>query len=241
MQQLRRFGILARDRNGEIANTVRFSIGTPQENNLVLQALGVTVADNASQLTLRLFGAQRKTKETDIAVTVNLDAPDFLNIDTGIGFFDHMLEQIATHGGFGLALTCKGDLKTGPHHSIEDCALALGEALKNALGDKRGIGRYGFTTPLDEALAQISIDLSGRPSFVFTGNLAKESIHEMPSEMVLHFFQSFTTALGAAIHLTVQGENTHHMVEAAFKATGRALRQAFRREGTDLPSTKGIL
>ena len=144
-----------------------------------------------------------------------------------------MLEQIALHGGFGLELHCKGDLHIDTHHSIEDCALALGEALKKALSDKRGIGRYGFTTPLDEALAQVSIDLSGRPSFALTGVLS--------DEMIPHFFRSFATSLGASIHLTVSGENTHHRVEAAFKATGRALRQAFRREGTRLPSTKGAL
>lgn len=239
MQQLRRFGILARDRNSEIPNTVRFSIGTPEENNLVLQALGVTVT--AVELTPRLFSSHRGTKETSIDVTVNLDAPSFQNIDTGIGFFDHMLAQISTHGGFGLALTCKGDLHIDPHHTIEDCALALGETLKAALGDKRGIARFGFTAPLDEALAQVTIDLSGRPYFVFSGNLPALMVGEMPSEMAPHFFQSLATALCASIHLAVQGDNTHHMIEAAFKATGRALRQAFAREGNTLPSTKGVL
>ena len=241
MRQLRSFGILARDRNSEIANTVRFSIGTPEENNLVLQALGVTVTETEAQLTPRLFSAHRGTKETDIAVTVNLDAPNFLKVDTGIGFFDHMLEQLATHGGFGLALSCKGDLRIDPHHSIEDCALALGEVLKAALGDKRGIARFGFTAPLDEALAQVTIDLSGRPYFGFTGTLPAISVGEMPCEMVPHFFKSLSTSLNASIHLTMQGDNTHHMIEAAFKATGRALRQAFRREGNALPSTKGML
>jgi histidinol-phosphate aminotransferase/imidazoleglycerol-phosphate dehydratase/histidinol-phosphatase len=241
MQLLRRFGILARDRNSEIPNTVRFSIGTPEENNLVLQALGVTVVETAPELTPRLFSSHRGTKETDIDVTVNLDAPNFLKVDTGIGFFDHMLEQLATHGGFGLALYCKGDLRIDPHHSIEDCAIVLGETLAAALGDKRGIGRYGFTAPLDEALAVVTIDLSGRPYFEFEGTLPASIVGDMPSEMVPHFFQSLATSLSAAIHLTVQGDNTHHMIEAAFKATGRALRQAFRREGQNLPSTKGVL
>lgn len=239
MSELRRFGILARDRNNDIPNTVRFSIGTPEENTLVLQALGVTV--EAPPQTPRLFSARRKTKETSIDVTLDLDSPSFLKVETGIGFFDHMLEQVATHGGFGLELHCKGDLHIDPHHSIEDCALALGEAMKNALGNKRGIGRYAFTTPLDEALAQLVIDLSGRPCFVFTGRLPAPNIGEMPSDMVPHFFQSLSAALGASIHLTVQGENAHHMAEAAFKALGRALRQAFRQEGTALPSTKGSL
>ncbi len=231
MRELKKYGILARDRNSEIPHTVRFSIGTPEENNLVLAALGVNV--KAPAPVQRLFSSRRKTKETRIDVTVNLDAPDFLKVDTGIGFFDHMLEQIAKHGGFGLQLKCQGDLHIDTHHSIEDCALALGEALRAALSDKRGIGRYGFTTPLDEALAQISIDLSGRPYFALKGSLS--------DDMIPHFFQSFANSLGAAIHLTVSGENTHHMIEAAFKATGRALRQAIRREGFDLPSTKGAL
>ena len=241
MGQLRRFGILARNRNSEIPNTVRFTIGTPEENNLVLQALGVAAEVLDSPSSLRLFSAHRGTKETTIDVTVNLDAPSFLQIDTGIGFFDHMLAQLASHGRFGLALTCKGDLHVDPHHSIEDCALALGEALSAALGDKRGAGRFGFTTPLDEALAQVTIDLSGRPSFVFTGSFPVATVGEMPSDMVPHFFQSLANALKASIHLAVQGENSHHMIEAAFKATGRALRQAFRREGQEIPSTKGVL
>jgi imidazoleglycerol phosphate dehydratase HisB len=241
MLQLRRHGILARDRNSILPNTVRLSIGTPAENNLVLQALGVTSKETATLLTPRLFSTHRQTKETTIDVTVNLDEPTFMKNDTGMGFFDHMLEQIAVHGEFGLALTCKGDLHVDPHHSIEDCALALGETIHNALGDKRGIGRYGFTTPLDEAVAQVIIDLSGRPYFVFEGKFPASHAGGMPSEMVPHFFQSLATALHASIHLTVQGENTHHMIEAAFKATGRALRQAFRREGLSLPSTKGTL
>ena len=241
MQTLRRYGILARDRSGEIANAVRLSIGTPAENNLVLQALGVTVAESAASLTPRLFSVHRGTKETAIDVTVNLDAPHFLNIDSGIGFFDHMLAQIATHGGFGLELHCKGDLHIDQHHSIEDCALALGEALKAALGDKRGIARFGFIAPLDEALAQVTIDLSGRPFCKFDGVLPAPSVGGMSSEMVPHFFHSLATALGAALHVTVRGDNAHHMTEAAFKATGRAMRQAFRREGQELPSTKGVL
>ncbi|MFY9288505.1 MAG: histidinol-phosphate transaminase [Alphaproteobacteria bacterium] len=243
MQQLKQFGILARDRSNDIPNTVRISISTPEDNNLVLKALGVTVNEPASTLTPRLFSKQRGTKETSIDVTVNLDAPNFLKVDTGIGFFDHMLSQLASHGGFGMELHCKGDLEIDQHHSIEDCALALGEALKAALGDKRGIARYGFTAPLDEAVAQVVIDLSGRPYFVFTGTLPAETVGEMSSEMVPHFFRSLSTAMGASIHLTVQGENTHHMVEASFKAAGRALRQAFAREGSPnaIPSTKGVL
>ena len=241
MQHMRRFNILPRDRNSEIPNSVRLSIGTPEENNLVLKALDVPVNTTAHDLTPRLFSSSRKTRETAIDVTVNLDAPNFLDISTGIGFFDHMLSQLASHGGFGLALRCKGDLEIDQHHSIEDCALALGEALKAALGEKRGIARFGFNAPLDEALAQVTVDLSGRPYFVFTGSYPAKQVGELNSEMVPHFFRSLATAMGASIHLTVQGENTHHMIEASFKATGRALREAFRREGKEIPSTKGIL
>ena len=241
MRHLRHFGILPRDRHSDVPHAVRLSIGSPEENNLVLQALGVTVTEAASDLTPRLFSTHRGTKETSIDLTVNLDAPNFLNIDTGIGFFDHMLAQIASHGGFGLELHCKGDLEIDQHHSIEDCALALGETLKAALGDKRGIARFGFTAPLDEALAQVTIDLSARPYCVFTGVFPAQTVGEMSSEMVPHFFHSLASSLGASIHMSVQGENTHHMIEACFKATGRALRQSFRREGQELPSTKGVL
>ena len=246
MERLRRFGILARDRHSEIPNTVRLSVSSPEDNNLVLRALDISPIERASELTPRLFSTRRATKETAIDVTVNLDAPNFLNVDTGIGFFDHMLTQLASHGGFGLELHCKGDLVIDQHHSIEDCALALGDALKAALGDKRGIARFGFTAPLDEALANVVIDLSGRPYFVFTGTLPSETVGEMSSEMVPHFFRSLATAMAASIHVTVQGENTHHMVEASFKAAGRALRQAFQRHNTSkgeesIPSTKGIL
>ncbi|MDD4617121.1 MAG: histidinol-phosphate transaminase [Alphaproteobacteria bacterium] len=239
MRKLQSFGILARNRDSEIPGAVRFSIGTPEENALVLKALDIAVEDASPPL--RLFSARRQTKETSIGVTVNLDDPGFLRIDTGIGFFDHMLEQVAIHGGFGLGLDCKGDLKVDMHHSIEDCGLALGEALKGALGDKRGIGRYGFTTALDEALAQATIDLSGRPYSVFDGKLPTPLCGQFPCEMTEHFFQSFAVALGASIHIAMQGDNSHHMVEAAFKAVGRALRQAFKREGTALPSSKGVL
>lgn len=241
MNHLRTFGILPRDRHNDIPNTVRLSIGSPEENNLILKALGINVPESAAILTPRLFSAQRVTKETKIDVTVNLDNSHFLAIDTGIGFFDHMLSQLASHGGFGLALTCKGDLVIDQHHSIEDCALALGDVLKAALGNKKGLTRFGFSAPLDEALANVVIDLSGRPYFVFTGQLPATSVGTMTSDMVPHFFRSLSTTLGAAIHITVQGENTHHMVEAIFKATGRALKQAFQRDGDHIPSTKGVL
>jgi imidazoleglycerol-phosphate dehydratase/histidinol-phosphatase len=184
---------------------------------------------------------RRSTKETDIEVTVNLDRPAPIAISTGIGFFDHMLEQIAKHGEFSLAVTCRGDLEVDEHHTVEDCALALGQALREALGDKRGIGRYGFVLPMDEALAQVAIDLSGRSYSVFTGRFGRDAVGGLPTELVPHFFRSLADSLGAAIHIEVKGENTHHMVEACFKGVGRALRRAIRVQGNELPSSKGVL
>lgn len=183
----------------------------------------------------------RKTRETDIRVAVNLDEGGPSEIDSGIGFYDHMLEQISRHGGFRLDLSCKGDLHIDEHHTVEDTAIALGTALREALGDKRGIGRYGFLLPMDEAEAKVSLDLSGRPYFVFRGELPGERVGGLPTELVPHFFHSLADSLGAALHIEVTGENTHHMVEICFKGVGRALRQALRLEGSDLPSTKGVL
>jgi imidazoleglycerol-phosphate dehydratase / histidinol-phosphatase len=189
----------------------------------------------------RVAAVVRKTKETDIKVDVNLDRETPIHIETGLGFFDHMLEQIAKHGGFSLQLSCKGDLHIDEHHTVEDCALALGQALKQALGDKRGIHRYGFLLPMDEALVQVAIDLSGRPYFVFEGKFGRDSVGQLPTELVPHFFRSLAETLGAAINIKVDGENTHHMIEACFKGVGRTLRQAFRITDTELPSTKGAL
>jgi imidazoleglycerol phosphate dehydratase HisB len=152
-----------------------------------------------------------------------------------------MLEQVARHGGFALELSCKGDLGIDEHHTVEDCALALGQALREALGDKVGIARFGFLLPMDEARAQVAIDLSGRAYAVFEGKFGRDNVGGLPTELVPHFFRSLADSLGAALHVSVQGENTHHMVEACFKGTGRALRQALRIEGTELPSSKGVL
>ena len=184
---------------------------------------------------------ERRTRETQIDVTVGLDRTAPVAISTGIGFFDHMLEQVARHGGFALELHCRGDLEVDEHHTVEDCALALGQALRQALGDKRGIARYGFLLPMDESQARVAIDLSGRPYAVFEGRFGRESVGGLPTELVPHFFRSLADSLGAAIHVQVQGENTHHMVEACFKGVGRALRQALRIEGSELPSSKGVL
>jgi len=192
-------------------------------------------------LTARRARVSRRTRETEIAVGVNLDETSPTAIATGIGFFDHMLEQLARHGGFALELTCTGDLEIDEHHTVEDCALALGEALRQALGSKVGIARYGFLLPMDEAEAQVAIDLSGRACAQFSGHFNREAVGGLPTELVPHFFRSLADSLGAAVHVSVKGENTHHMIEACFKSVGRALRQALRRESRDLPSTKGVL
>jgi imidazoleglycerol-phosphate dehydratase/histidinol-phosphatase len=192
-------------------------------------------------LLMRRAGTHRKTRETDIRIEVELDSSAACDIHSGIGFFDHMLEQLAKHGGFRLTLNCQGDLHIDEHHTVEDCALALGEALREALGDKRGIGRYGFLLAMDESSAQVAIDLSGRPYFVFDGQFARDQVGTLPTELVPHFFRSLAQTLGAALQITVRGDNTHHMIEACFKGVGRALRPALRREGYDLPSTKGAL
>jgi imidazoleglycerol-phosphate dehydratase/histidinol-phosphatase len=218
-------------------------------NNLGIRGLKVLARGETAyswpaivkELTARHATAHRKTRETDILVKVDLDTEGPISAKTGIGFFDHMLEQLAKHGGFSLQLECVGDLHIDEHHTIEDCAIALGEALKTALGDKRGLHRYGFLLPMDEARAQIAIDLSGRAFSVFEGRFGREQVGTMPTELVPHFFRSLADSVGAAIHVSVVGDNTHHMIEACFKGVGRALREALRREGHDLPSTKGTL
>lgn len=189
----------------------------------------------------RIGRARRKTRETDLSVEVDLDTPAGAEVATGIGFFDHMLEQLAKHGGFGLKLSCEGDLEVDEHHTVEDCALALGAALKEALGDRRGIGRFAFELPMDEADVKVLLDLSGRPWLKFKGRFERERVGGLPTELVEHFFRSLAEASGATLHIRVRGENTHHMIESCFKGVGRALRQAVAREGGDIPSTKGVL
>ena len=152
-----------------------------------------------------------------------------------------MLDQLAAHGDFRLEMSCSGDLEIDEHHTVEDCALALGQALNQALGERRGIGRYGFLLPMDESLAQVAIDLSGRPVIVFEAEFPRDAVGELSTEMVKHFFASLSQSLGAAIHMEVSGDNTHHMIEALFKGAGRALKPALARQGDALPSTKGVL
>ena len=189
----------------------------------------------------RVATYSRSTNETEIQVSVNLDAADDSRIETGIGFFDHMLEQVAKHGGFSLQLECQGDLHVDEHHTVEDVAICIGSALRDALGNKYGIGRYGFVLPMDESRCEVALDLSGRAAFDFDGHFERDSVGELSTEMVQHFFRSLAETMAAALHIRVRGENTHHMIEACFKCVGRALRQAFARTNDQIPSTKGTL
>jgi imidazoleglycerol-phosphate dehydratase/histidinol-phosphatase len=202
-----------------------------------------TWADVVTVLTpnQRIASDKRVTHETSVEVSVNLDQTTPIAIDTGLGFFDHMLEQIAKHGGFALRLKCVGDTNVDEHHTIEDTAITLGKALRLALGEKRGIARFGYLLPMDESEARVSLDLSGRAYCKFDGDFPRDRVGQLPTEMVRHFFQSLADSLGATIHISVVGENTHHMVEACFKAVGRTLRQAIQIENDNLPSTKGVL
>ncbi len=183
----------------------------------------------------------RRTNETSIRAEIDLDSTQAPAISTGIGFFDHMLEQLGKHGGFALNVTCDGDLHVDEHHTVEDVALTIGDALRAALGDKRGINRYGFVLPMDEAEAQVSLDLGGRPYLVFEADFGRDRVGELPTELVEHFFRSLSETLKASIHVRVSGENAHHMIESAFKGLARCLRQACAREGSELPTTKGVL
>jgi len=237
--RLRRAGIRARFRPQAAPGGVRISIGTEVEQAALLAVLGLT-AEPADGRRAELV---RETKETQIAVAIDLDRAEPRRIDTGLPFFDHMLDQVAAHGGFSLTIACKGDLEIDAHHSLEDTAIAFGQALSKALDGRRGIGRFGFSLPMDEAEAHVLIDLSGRPFSRFEGAFDASHIGAYPTQMTGHIFRSFADSLGAAIHVRVEGDNDHHKTEACFKAFGRALRQAIAREGGSeaVPSTKGVL
>ncbi len=234
-------GIIVRNQSHQpnLENCVRISIGTAYEMERLINVLTGKLYNEV--IHTRKAVIIRKTNETNIVVHVNLDCAAPVSIATGIGFYDHMLEQLAKHGGFSLQLECEGDLHIDAHHSIEDCAIALGQALRQALGDKYGIGRFGSSLPMDESLAQVALDLSGRYYLDFKANFPMDHVGDLPTDMIEHIFRSFAEHLQANIHVDVKGENTHHMVEACFKALGRALRQAIKVEGDALPSTKGIL
>ncbi len=183
----------------------------------------------------------RKTKETEIEVELNLDGSGQADISTGLGFFDHMLEQIARHGMIDLKVKVKGDLHIDEHHTIEDTGLTLGEAFLKALGDKRGIERYGFCLPMDDCLAQVALDFGGRPWIVWEADFHREKIGDMPTEMFFHFFKSLSDTAKCNLNIKAEGQNEHHKIEAIFKAFARAVKMAVRKEGNALPSTKGVL
>ena len=191
----------------------------------------------------RTAEVKRTTKETDISVKVNLDGSGKCDIDTGLGFFDHMLEQIGKHGMMDLSIRTRGDLHVDEHHTIEDTALALGECLLKALGDKRGIERYGYCLPMDDCLCSVALDFGGRPWLVWDAEFHREKVGEMPTEMFLHFFKSMSDAARMNLNVKAEGTNEHHKIEGIFKALARALKMAVHRDifHYELPSTKGTL
>ena len=201
------------------------------------------------KITEILFAGERKaqvrrtTKETDIDIRLNIDGTGKCDISTGLGFFDHMLEQIGKHGMMDLYIHTRGDLHVDEHHTIEDTALALGECLLKALGDKRGIERYGYCLPMDDCLCQVALDFGGRPWLVWDADFHREKIGEMPTEMFLHFFKSLSDAAKMNLNIKAEGQNEHHKIEGIFKALARALKMAVKRDihHFELPSTKGML
>lgn len=196
------------------------------------------------KLPSRTAFVERNTKETRIKIELNLDGSGRSDVHTGLGFYDHMLDQLARHSGADLKITVEGDLHIDEHHTIEDTALALGEAYRQAIGDKRGISRYGFLLPMDEALAQVAIDFSGRPWLVWDAEFKREKIGEMPTEMFYHFFKSFSDTSLSNLNIKVEGQNEHHKIESIFKGFAKAIKMAVRRDLKALdfmPSTKGVL
>lgn len=191
----------------------------------------------------RRASVNRNTNETKIQVELNLDGTGAMHIQTGLGFFDHMLEQLSKHAGVDLTIHVAGDLHIDEHHTIEDTALALGEAFARALGDKRGISRYGYLLPMDDALAQVALDFSGRPWLVWDAEFKRERVGDMPTEMFFHFFKSFADAAKCNLNVKAEGTNEHHKIEAIFKAVAKSIKMAVAREDnqTEIPSTKGIL
>lgn len=191
----------------------------------------------------RTATVKRTTKETDIEVHINLDGNGKSDIRTGLGFFDHMLEQIAKHGMTDLYIRCKGDLHVDEHHTIEDVALALGECIRKALGDKRGIERYGYCLPMDDCLCQVALDFGGRPWLVWDAAFRRERVGEMPTEMFLHFFKSLSDSAAMNLNIKAEGDNEHHKIEGIFKALARSIRMAVKRDVSHfhLPSSKGVL
>ncbi|EAO7355763.1 TPA: bifunctional histidinol-phosphatase/imidazoleglycerol-phosphate dehydratase HisB [Campylobacter coli] len=228
-----------------------FVIGDRDTDMILASNLGVRGLKYSENLTwkeieeeilnsFRTASISRITQETNIHVKVCLNGGK-IAINTGVPFFDHMLEQIAVHGGIGLEISCKGDLEIDEHHSVEDVALALGSAIKQALGDKIGITRYGFVLPMDECLASCAIDFCNRPHLVYKAKFKKEKLGELSTEMIEHFFYSLSYSMGVSLHLKVKGKNDHHKAEGLFKAFAKALKMAVKIESENLASSKGVI
>jgi imidazoleglycerol-phosphate dehydratase/histidinol-phosphatase len=227
-----------------IKQEITAEASTKHKDNIVLSTENWDEIYEFLRLPPRIAKIQRDTKETKISVSLNLDGSGIAQIDTGIGFFDHMLDQLAKHSGADISIIVKGDLHIDEHHTIEDTALALGEAYLAALVDKRGTNRYGFLLPMDEALAQVAIDFSGRPWLVWEADFKREKVGEMPTEMFMHFFKSFSDASKCNLNIKCEGDNEHHKIEAIFKGWAKAIKMAVKRDihaMDSLPSTKGVL
>jgi imidazoleglycerol-phosphate dehydratase / histidinol-phosphatase len=246
-------GILLRNETGMLAEA---------QTDVVLQhAVGIEYNPEGQSLDIELVASdweaiyqhlrlpprrvthRRTTRETDILVVLNLDGTGQSHIQTGLGFFDHMLDQLARHGGLDLHIETRGDLHIDEHHTIEDTALALGEAVLEALGDKRGLARYGFCLPMDDALAQVALDFGGRPWLVWNAAFQRERVGDMPTEMFLHFFKSFSDAARCNLNIQAEGQNEHHKIEAIFKSFAKSLKMSVLRDpkNKELPTTKGVL
>lgn len=231
-------GIVVRDRSKLVDGCLRITVGTPVENEKLIAAL----KDQDYQQEGRIGQCIRSTSETKIKIEVNLDDASNSSISTGIAFFDHMLDQIARHGSIGLNVQVKGDLNIDPHHTIEDTALALGTAFNDALKERKGIERYGFLLPMDDCLSQVAIDFGGRPWLEWEADFNATHVGELPTEMVSHFFKSFSDTARCNLNIKAEGDNDHHKIESIFKAFARAIKMAVRKDDSGvLPSTKGVL
>jgi imidazoleglycerol-phosphate dehydratase/histidinol-phosphatase len=214
----------------------------PQEKAVLSSKNWLEITNYLTRKKDRIVELERNTKETKIKLSLNLDGNGEHSIDTGLKFYDHMLDQLTKHSGVDLVLKVDGDLEIDEHHTIEDSAIALGKAFKQALGDKRGIERYGFLLPMDEALVQCAIDFSDRAYFIYEGKFDREYVGDFPTEMFEHWMKSFSEHAGMNLNLKIiDGNNTHHMIEASFKALAKSIKQAIKITGTELPSTKGVL